>query len=187
MTKYRILRDEKAISYVEFVNLLSSDATFREFHTELLAQSPFEVFRWETPAVTQSNQHNDYEFVLINSPGLARAPDPNAFREHFVKGKEAGGVVAFANLGRNAQMIVPCPTGDDSHYTHIASFIRGAPAQQVDRLWSMVGQEMQSAIGSSPRWLSTAGGGVAWLHVRIDTTPKYYSHGPYRSVSEPQG
>ncbi|MGI9175867.1 MAG: DUF6940 family protein [Rhodothermales bacterium] len=24
-------------------------------------------------------------------------------------------------------------------------------------------------------WLSTAGGGVSWLHVRLDSRPKYYA------------
>ena len=29
-------------------------------------------------------------------------------------------------------------------------------------------------------WLSTAGLGVYWLHLRLDTRPKYYSFQPYR-------
>jgi len=33
-----------------------------------------------------------------------------------------------------------------------------------------------------PTWLSTAGGGVAWLHVRLDTRPKYYRYNPYRAI-----
>jgi hypothetical protein len=30
-------------------------------------------------------------------------------------------------------------------------------------------------------WLSTSGLGVAWLHIRLDSTPKYYQHQPYTS------
>jgi len=30
--------------------------------------------------------------------------------------------------------------------------------------------------------LSTAGMGVYWLHVRLDTRPKYYQHTPYRDA-----
>ena len=33
--------------------------------------------------------------------------------------------------------------------------------------------------GDAPTWVSTAGGGVAWLHVRLDSAPKYYTHRPY--------
>ncbi len=39
---------------------------------------------------------------------------------------------------------------------------------------------MTQRIGAMPVWLSTAGAGVSWLHVRLDTRPKYYHHGPYR-------
>ena len=39
---------------------------------------------------------------------------------------------------------------------------------------------LQAALSEKPLWLSTAGGGVAWLHLRIDSRPKYYSHRPYR-------
>ena len=28
-------------------------------------------------------------------------------------------------------------------------------------------------------WLSTAGDGIAWLHVRMDPRPKYYQHTEY--------
>jgi hypothetical protein len=32
-------------------------------------------------------------------------------------------------------------------------------------------------------WVSTAGTGVPWLHVRRDTRPKYDRHAPYRAAS----
>jgi hypothetical protein len=185
ITKYRCFADNAAISLGRFTQLLADDREFREFHTRLLADSPFTAFRWETPAVTVNNRGNDYEFVLLNSPRLERAADRRAFVDQFPACQQGDAVIAFDNLGRNARMIVPCPTGDDSHYTHLASFLRGAPAWQVDRLWARVGSEMISAIGNSPRWLSTAGGGVAWLHIRIDQTPKYYGHAAYRSIAPP--
>jgi hypothetical protein len=31
-------------------------------------------------------------------------------------------------------------------------------------------------------WLSTSGMGVLYLHFRIDTVPKYYSHAPYKQI-----
>ena len=39
---------------------------------------------------------------------------------------------------------------------------------------------MEARIGIQPIWLSTAGMGVPWLHVRLDSRPKYYAFGPYR-------
>jgi hypothetical protein len=34
-----------------------------------------------------------------------------------------------------------------------------------------------------PVWLSTAGAGVSWLHVRLDDRPKYYGYRPYQEAS----
>jgi hypothetical protein len=39
---------------------------------------------------------------------------------------------------------------------------------------------MVARLGAKPVWLSTAGGGVSWLHVRLDDQPKYYGFEPYR-------
>jgi len=39
---------------------------------------------------------------------------------------------------------------------------------------------MQKRINAKRVWLSTAGMGVSWLHVRLDDRPKYYGHRPYR-------
>ncbi len=37
------------------------------------------------------------------------------------------------------------------------------------------------------RWLNTEGGGVAWLHVRIDQRPKYYHYAPYKTKQNRPG
>ncbi len=47
------------------------------------------------------------------------------------------------------------------------------------------GQEMEKRVSDKPVWLSTAGGGVPWLHVRLDNRPKYYSYRPYREEDFP--
>lgn len=177
--RYQLLEDDKPLSFRRFIDRLGSEPSFRYFHNQLLVDSPFAVFRWETPAITQKNIDRDYQFILHDSPALARPATPTAFREHFSSQRK---VIAFPNLGRNAQMIVPCPTGDDTHYTHLGSFVRNAPPEQIDELWEVVGKEMAAAVGSEPVWLSTAGGGVAWLHVRIDTAPKYYTYRPYKEM-----
>jgi hypothetical protein len=90
--------------------------------------------------------------------------------------------IVFPNLGGDAVLVVPCPQGPDEHYPHLAAFLRNAPKQQVRALWRKTAQEMLRSIGERPIWLSTAGGGVAWLHIRLDSAPKYYSHGPYRHL-----
>src|SRR5262249_17430215 len=141
------------------------------------------AFRWETPALCSATLERPFEFVLLDSPGLASKPDPVAFASYFKAKTAADGVVAFPNLRKDAILVVPCPRGPVSAYGHLAAFVRGAPEPQQHALWQLVGQTMEQQLGPTPVWLSTAGAGVSWLHVRIDTTPKYYGYGPYRDLS----
>ncbi|MEM8892222.1 MAG: hypothetical protein AAGD28_29855, partial [Bacteroidota bacterium] len=118
-----------------------------------------------------------YEFVLVNSPSLARvSADRNSFAAKF---NEAS-VVSFKNLGRDASLIVPCPLDAVTDYPHLASFVRTAPEEQIHDFWKEVSMTYEADLGESPKWLSTSGLGVYWLHVRVDSRPKYYTYSPYR-------
>ncbi|MDP1796726.1 MAG: hypothetical protein Q8K78_04560 [Planctomycetaceae bacterium] len=77
-------------------------------------------------------------------------------------------------------MIVPCPIANQVAYGHLAAFVRHAPPSQRDALWKAVGEVWDKRVSQTPVWLSTAGAGVPWLHVRFDSLPKYYWHSPYR-------
>jgi len=168
------------ISYAEALHRWQSDAEFRSLFIGLLADSPFAAFRWETPPITATTSERPFEFVLLDCPGLARTPDADAFAEHFRKAGQADEVIAFSNLGKDALMVVPCPSGPRTAYGHLAAFVRQAPEKQVHSLWMVVAKTMQGRLNASPVWLSTAGAGVSWLHVRLDDRPKYYGHAPYR-------
>lgn len=175
----RILQVHLDAPYSEVLCLWRDDAAFRSFFIALLADAPFSAFRWETPALTAASAQRPFEFVLLDSPGLAANPDPQAFAERFAAGET---VVSFANLGKDAILVVPCPDGPLSAYGHIAAFMRHAPEPQKHALWALVGKVMQEQLGEAPIWLSTAGAGVAWLHVRLDNRPKYYGFGPYKDL-----
>jgi hypothetical protein len=156
-----------------------SDATFRSLFSDLLAAAPFDALRWETPPVTDATATRPFECVVLDSPGLAPQAEPEAFAEHFA-GAPGSAVVVFANLGGDAVMVVPCPIVAPATYAHLAAFLRGAPDSQRQALWQSVGEAMAQRVGARPVWLSTAGDGVSWLHVRLDDRPKYYHHAPYR-------
>ena len=184
LTKGRAIRvgidlDSSPVSYREVLRRWQDDVDFRSLFISLLADSPFSAFRWETPPITTATANRPFEFVLLDSPGLARSPDADAFAEHF-GGKDQGGVVEFSNLGKDAIMIVPCPSNPLSAYGHLGAFVRQAPEPQKHALWELVGATMQRRLSTKPVWLSTAGAGVSWLHVRLDDRPKYYGHTPYR-------
>ncbi|MBY0457438.1 MAG: hypothetical protein K2V38_08895 [Gemmataceae bacterium] len=156
---------------------LRDDPAFRAWFNDLLAAVPFTAFRWETPGTTLADALGSFEFVALDAPFLARNPDPEAFAEHF---RPDAPVVAFPNLGGDATLIVPCPRAAHTAYGHLAAFAREAPEAQRDAFWKLVAVATINALGTTPMWLSTAGAGVSWLHVRLDRRPKYYGHEPYR-------
>ena len=179
---FKILRDGQLLSYSQFLKCVQDNASFREFYTGLLCEVPFDAFRWETRPLSSKTAGDPFEFVLVDSPELERPANRSDFQQHFNGCESEQQVVTFMNLGRNARLVVPCPTGNDAVYSHLASFLRGGPPKQILRLWQETGAAMTLAVQDDPLWLSTAGGGVAWLHVRIDKRPKYYAHKPYKEA-----
>ena len=171
------------LTYEQAIQAWQNDAEFRSFFGSVLKDADFESFRWETPPLTNESATRIFECVVIDNPGLARHPDSAAFAEHFTSGNEEG-IATFPNLGGDAIMVVPCPRGPEEAYGHLAAFMRNAPEPQRHALWRAVGSAMQRRLSSRPVWLSTAGAGVSWLHIRLDDRPKYYSYAPYRSVGE---
>ena len=106
-------------------------------------------------------------------------PDRNTFSEQFQADQS---IVTFPNLGQDAILVVPCPLRPSDDYSHLGAFSRNASKSQQHELWRAVGHAMAKRLDNSAVWLNTAGGGVAWLHIRLDNTPKYYHYLPYRSA-----
>lgn len=174
-----VLRDDRPISWSEAIRAWQLDQTFRNFFIGQLSDSPFRAYFWETPPITREGADRPFEFVLIDAPQLVAArAEREDFDEHF-KHTESG-VAEFANLGGDAWLVAPTPQAPLSAYPHLATFSRQAPQAQQHAFWQTVGAAIERRLGHQPLWVSTAGTGVYWLHVRLDTRPKYYNHGPYR-------
>ena len=186
-TRYR----SKSLTVRALIDALSSGSgPVCEELTSLLRESPYKAFFFESrpfTAVTADTQA--YEFVLVETSffdegGGAGEVDLETFRGHFVPCAEYG-AVGFSSLGGDAQLVAPCPSHEDkAAYAHLAAFARRAPAQQQRALWSRTAEELRSLLSSSrggePLWLSTSGKGVAYLHVRVDSRPKYYTFPEYK-------
>ncbi|QEL16103.1 DUF6940 family protein [Limnoglobus roseus] len=179
--RFAVTLTSRAATFAEVIRAWQDDADFRALFNATLAAAPYAEFRWETPPVTTDTASRPFEFVTLSSPGLARRPDREAFAPHFTTA--LNGVAAFPNLGGDAILIVPCPAADASAYGHLAAFVRLAPEAQWHAFWQAVGAAMARRLGPSPVWLSTAGYGVAWLHVRLDDRPKYYGFDEYKHRS----
>lgn len=152
-TTFLILEDEETISHQRFLDLIVNSRDFKKL----------------------------YNSRLIDSEYLAGVnPDAQTFQQFFNAGCD---VVSFPNLGGDAQLVAPCPVEDHSVYTHIGNFVRHAPESQILSFWNEIGIEMQNRVSDEPVWLSTSGLGVSWLHVRLDSVPKYYQTEEYKQFA----
>jgi hypothetical protein len=179
--KVKISANRQPLAFGKVIDLWRQDREFHSFFNSLLADACFEAYRWETPAVTAPALDREFEFVILNCPGLITHPDSSAFAAQFRMASAGSEVVTFPNLGKDAILVVPLPLRPSSPYGHLSSFVRTAPESQLHAWWQTVGDAMQQRINEKPVWLSTAGMGVPWLHARLDDRPKYYGHRPYRN------
>lgn len=171
--------DGRTLSFGEVVDGLAADSDVRRVLVGCLRDAPFRAFCWETPPVTRATLGRAFECELVDSPALARVTaDPEPFAEHF--SDEAA--VVFPSLGRDAVLVAPCPVEPVACCAHLAWFVRCAPETSVHALWALVASTLRGHLGERPTWLSTAGLGVSWLHVRLDSRPKYYRTARYREV-----
>ena len=181
--RIEIFEDNAQLSFSEFFAFLERSEDFAHWYSELLASSEFEAFFWELPPLTTETIGHGAEFVVIESASLARLrSDPIPFQSHF-SAQAGSDVIEFPNLGGDALLFVPAPIGSVDSYPHLAAFLRTAPRSQIISLWRVTAQAVLENLGSAPRWLSTAGLGVSWLHLRLDTRPKYYNFSPYKDTT----
>ncbi|MFK5956891.1 MAG: hypothetical protein QM477_10655 [Planctomycetota bacterium] len=180
---FTLLQKGTVLSFASAISALQSEEHFRNLLIQLIAESPFSALRWETPEVSNDLLERKFEFVLLDSPYLDVPANPRDFAEYFRQGPEVA-AVAFPNLGHDGIMIAPCPQRGNDCYAHLAAFSRNAAKAQQHAFWQLVGKTMQSRVSAKPVWLSTAGGGVDWLHVRLDDRPKYYAHLPFAKDDE---
>lgn len=173
---------QQVLSYADVISLLADDASFRSLLARTLAGSSYSAFFWEAPPVTSQSLSRPFECVLVEGAALAQLrPDLSPFSAHF-RDQPDQHAIGFPNLSGDAFLVVPTPSAAMTCYTHLACFIRSAPAAQVDAFWRLVGSSMRQRVSSAPIWLSTAGMGVSWLHFRLDSRPKYYRHAPYTKL-----
>ena len=162
-------------------------------------RAPFKGIFFETRGVNlEESKKLPFSFVLINSPVLHkfgnRGSDIDSFSKQFCLSGEWSSVV-FNNLGGDAKLIAPRPPPmkynhhqnqvNLQSYSHLAKFVRNAPEEQVDHFFAIVAKAYLERLrqkSPEPVWLSTSGLGVAWLHFRLDSSPKYYQFDPYRKA-----
>ncbi|MCZ6831031.1 MAG: hypothetical protein O7F73_15880 [Gammaproteobacteria bacterium] len=171
---------ERCLSYQQVLEAWRQREGFRELFMQQIREAPFTALRWETPPLNSANLARDFECVLLDSPFLDVPANPRDFHDYLRDDME---IVDFPNLAGDAQLVVPCPRSASANYSHLAGFHRSAPLQQQHALWRALADCVARRLSAAPLWLNTAGGGVDWLHVRLDSRPKYYGYQPYRGCT----
>ncbi|MFK8007385.1 MAG: hypothetical protein AB8H03_13485 [Saprospiraceae bacterium] len=178
VTKIKISKDGSILKFPQVFSLWKKSEAFQKFYNNILASSKYPGFFWEIKPMNQHWENEAFEFVLINSAALPKiSANSQPFQKHF---QTTDSIITFPNLGGDAQLIVPTPISDLANYPHFAQFVRNAPEIQKNKLWEIVSIEYQKRLNEKPQWLSTSGLGVYWLHLRIDSRPKYYHFQEYK-------
>ena len=181
--KYRaLLPGGRMLTQIEAFQLLADEQTGVLLRDELittLMNQDVEAYFWEcTSATVKSATLSPFEFVIVPAPVLENVvADRDTFKEKFDSGCS---VSTFPNLGGNALLVAPSPC-NGSDYGHLARFVRNASREESHELFLTVGQAVLHQLSDRPLWLSTSGAGVYWLHVRLDSRPKYYTFAPYKN------
>ena len=180
--RIQLYQGKDPVSFGAYLKLLEEDQGFASWFTHLLAAADYDAFFWEHPPLSDANIDSEVEFVLLDSPALARlGPNPEPFSAHFERHRE-GEIVSFRSLGGDAVLLAPRPAGSLGACAHLAAFVRQASQSQIENLWRETGRAMRENLSERKLWLSTSGLGVSWLHIRLDSYPKYYQHRPYATM-----
>lgn len=180
--KIVVERGGVAMSWAEVVAGWVDEASLRTAMIEAIAGVGFAAVYWEARSVAPEDRDREFEAVVIDAPELAReAADVRSFLTPLA-GARAPAVGCFANLSGDAELVVPAPGEVKQGYPHLAAFLRAAPEEQKHALLKVLGAAVERWLRERRTrvWVSTAGLGVPWLHVRLDSRPKYFKWAAYR-------
>lgn len=175
----RFAEDERRLTTGEVLEAWYGNEPFRDLFIAELAASPYRAFFWEMPPVSRELLAGPFECAVIGSEAFPnmRANDSD-FAEHLIGAVDS--VASFPNLGGDALLIAPSKLSGADCYAHFAAFLREGPREQQHALFQRLATEAEKFLNAGRRfWMSTSGLGVPWVHVRLDSCPKYYQHRPY--------
>ena len=177
--KFRIINSGCELEYRQVLDLWECDQGFAEFYSSIFKKCGFDSYIWEMPPVSTNTLDQAFEFVILNTPKSSIKPDIDTFAEFFDRNAKNHGIVSFLNLGHDAMLVVPSPLRDGANYSGLSEFFTEAPLDQQKSLWKVTAHQIKLRLSEKNTWVSVAGGGISWLHIRLDSRPKYYRYLPY--------
>jgi hypothetical protein len=181
IVRYEIYQSNQPLSFRAVFQLWQSSPEFVLFYTTTLKDSGFPAFCWEHPALRSSYLDLPYECIVQRSRLLEQlSVDEHTFQKYI---HTTDLVVDFQNLGNDARLVVPTKQSKANTYNHLGRFIQLGSSAQIAAVFEQVGKVVLEELNHKQViWLNTAGLGVIWLHIRLDTYPKYYKTDDYSSV-----
>ncbi|MEL6652848.1 MAG: hypothetical protein AAFQ87_18765 [Bacteroidota bacterium] len=178
--RFKISSGDLNLSFHEVFSLWQRDDGFVQFYIRSLFEFDFDEIYWEHPGVTEALLSKEYECIVQKTNSFGRRiVNEKAFEKYIISDRL---IEVFPNLGRNAQLVVPTRKSEPENYKHFAVFLQSAPLAQRTELFKKIGEVVLAELKNKEMiWLNTAGMGVIWLHIRNDTTPKYYKTKTYRN------
>ena len=127
---------------------------------------------WET---SRAHSKGSSIFIQTTTSASKHLPmsmkgDSSPFHNH-LDGKTSP--VKFYNLDKSAILVSPPDIG--KNYSHLATFYKNSSTTEKNEFWRKVAKSVEKQLKKgNDVYVSTHGTNVRWLHVRIESKPKYY-------------
>lgn len=129
-------------------------------------------FQWNTSELKE-NGNSVFQQTFRTNDNLPSKQTKKDFQEKFDNSKNPF-VTSFPNLSKDTMLVVPMPM-KGKNYATLKDFIDEADETQQKEFYkhlSRVARKCMTKWGSA--WISVHGLGVAYAHVRVSSSPKYY-------------
>ena len=137
-------------------------------------------FFWETSPIN-NKMNNEFDEKFIESDILNKMKQNYLSFEDKIKKTNNKNVLSFYNLSKTSKLVIPYPK-KGKKFTTLKQFMDNASLKQQKLFWKKVVSSIKSMLKKYDKvWISTHGTGVPYLHVRIDTYPKYYLTKKFRN------
>ena len=140
-------------------------------------------FYWRTTPVNKTKM-SVFKTEFVQTNYLNAKQDYSAYQSYFTNRAITtdNSIVAFPNLSGDTILIVPIPV-KGKKFTYIKDFIDNSSLKLQHSLWRRVAKEAKKLLKKHNRiWLSTHGEGIPYLHIRLDTKPKYYGKSKLQNI-----
>ena len=135
-------------------------------------------FFYETSCISKK-MNEKYKEKFIETNKFNRVKQNHSVFEKNIKKSKNKNVISFYNLSKTSLLIVPYPKKNKDktykNYKTLKNFIDNSSEEQQIKFWKKVASGIKRMLKKNDKiWVSTHGLGVPYLHIRIDTVPKYY-------------